>query len=467
MKRKLNICLLNNVVPHVSLASTSIPLSILYLGTYLKRENHNVDILDRRTFKSDKSCIDAMKATNPDLVGISFYSNGYTITFEQVNRIRRISKSLKIVLGGPEVSVNREGVANIFKNVDYFLAGEAELTLMQLANSLAEHDEKQIQSIEGLSYRQNGEIYHNPLPEPIKDIDSFLFPNRDLIDNEIVRKHYFRPGLKKPTDVIITSRGCPFSCNFCSQYIPRYRARSPENVLEEISELYKRGVRGLQIQDDSFTINPKRSSKILEGICERGWKLSISLRGRVDKVNPQFVRLMKRAGVRSMTLGIESGSQKILDAMNKKTTVEQNFRAIQLVRNAGMACYVDFFIGYPGETRSTIKETSEFLLKAKPHGINMGVLFPLHGSTVYNEAKEKGTLVGKWGVLEDDPWVKLPWIEDIEELWDIWHSIQKLFWNNRRIVLGIVKRHLFMFDFNDYWNLLKRIICIKLKLGIN
>ena len=135
------------------------------------------------------------------------------------------------------MSANREEVAHIFHKVDYFLAGEAEYTIVKLANYLGEHNEKDLESIEGLSYRINGNIHHNSVPPPIKDIDSLPFPQRDLLSPETY-KQYYRIGLKRPSDVIITSRGCPFSCKFCYSLTPGYRPRSPENVLDEIGEIY-------------------------------------------------------------------------------------------------------------------------------------------------------------------------------------------------------------------------------------
>ncbi len=133
-------------------------------------------------------------------------------------------------------------------------------------HNLGEHNEKDLISIEGLSYRINGNIQHNPVLPPIKDIDSLHFTQRDLISLETY-KQYYRIGLKRSSDVIITSRGCPFSCKFCYSLTPGYRSRSPGNVLTEIGKIYKRS-RGLSIVDDNFTVNRKRCITILEGVLK-------------------------------------------------------------------------------------------------------------------------------------------------------------------------------------------------------
>lgn len=329
-KNKLRVALVSNNQSPLSLGN-DVPISLLYLGAQLEREGHTVFVLDRRTFKTDKTFLNALKNVKADLIGLSFFASSYTCVYKLVNQIRRFAPSVKILLGGPEVSANRQEVMQLFSKVDYLLAGEAEYTLAQLANCTSERDETGLKKIEGLSYRKDGEVQHNPMPAPIKDIDNIPFPRRDLFSPKIWKKFFYRPGLSRPTDVILTSRGCPFKCRFCYRLTPGYRARSPENVLAEMSEIYARGTRGLNIVDDNFTVNRKRCIEILEGALQRGWRFAIKCRGRVNSLDAELLQLMRKAGVRSVTFGIESGSQKMLDAMNKKTTVEQNYEAIRMV----------------------------------------------------------------------------------------------------------------------------------------
>ena len=167
--------------------------------------------------------------------------------------------------------------------------------------------------------------------------------------------------------------------------------------------------------------------------------------------------LMKKAGVRSVTFGIESGSQKVLDAMNKQVTVEQNYEAIRMVRAARLQCYADIFLGFPGETPDTIRETSDFLLKAKPTGINMGWLYPLHGTEVYEQVKQDGTLVGDWGLLEEYPWVKLPWLHDIEELQREHRKISHRFWLNPIVIIRGIKSNIRYFGPHDYLDVFRAV----------
>jgi len=456
--KHLTVALVLNIPGGGSNIGKHVPISLLYLGTELKRAGHTAVVLDRRNFPRETDFLSALKQVGADLIGVPLYADCYALTYELINKVRRFAPSTKIVLGGPEVSANLDGVAQTFEGkADYLLCGEADYTLARLADALAAGDTDALESVDGLTYWIDGEIRHNRRPDPVKDIDDVPFPDRDLISQWDWKHHYYRIGLKRPSDVILTSRGCPFSCRFCYRLAPGYRARSPENVLDEMAYIYARRTRGLSIIDDNFLSSRRRCVAILEGMLRRGWKFTIKCRGSVHSVDPELLALMKRAGVRAVTYGLESGSQKVLDAMGKKTTVEQNYRAIRITREAGLLCYVDLFLGYPGETRETIRETSDFLAKARPTGINMGVLFPLHGTYIYDQARQDGTLVGDWGLLEDYPWVKLPWIDDAEDLWDEHRRASRRFWLNPRVVAGALGAGLRSLSLGDYWSALKEV----------
>ncbi len=435
-----------------------IPLSLLYLGAQLNRNGHETVVLDRRTFSSGDAFLEALRATQSDLIGICLYADGYTTTYRLVNQIRRFDSVPKILVGGPEVTAHRSVVTNVFDNVDYFLAGEAEYTLVKLADCIATGNNEGFNSIEGLSCREDGQLIHIPPPAAIEDVDGIAFPDRDLISPANWKKTYYRPGLGRPSDSILTSRGCPFTCKFCYRTTEGYRARSPENVLEELAQIHKRGSKGLFIIDDNFTLNQKRCTAILEGILERGWKFSIKCRGRVSGMNPDLLKLMKRAGVHSISLGIESGSQKILDTMDKKTTVEQNYKAIRMIIDSGIQCYADMFLGYPGETRETIRETGDFIMRAKPTGILLGALYPLHGTEVFEQAKREGQLIGDWGILQDSPWVKLPWMNDYDDLAREVRMLRRKFYLNPGVLIRGMKANIRHFSPRDYLDVCSSII---------
>lgn len=449
MKKYGKIALLLDIKPSNYPAGVFPPLSLLYLATLPKQQGFLVDIFDRRLYGSDHSFHSAIISAKPDIIGSSLFANNYTDVYKTTLSLKRVLPSAVFILGGPEASVDSLNVFKTFyPHQDFLLAGEADHSFMQLVDSLAQNDKEALYNIPGLHFFDS-EFITNSAQPPIENLDDIPIPSREVIPNA-QWKQYRRLGLGAPADMLITSRGCPYSCKFCFQMTPIYRSRSAENVLEEIDQIYRRGTRAINIADDNFSANRKRCLAILEGVLSRGYSIKFKGRGRVNNMDPELLALMKRAGFQSIALGIESGSQAVLDAMSKKTTVEQNARAIAMVKEAGMQCYADLFLGYPGETLDTIRETSDFLLRTKPTAVNMGILYPLHGTSVFDEAQKNGTLVGDWGLLQEPPWVRLPWMSDFNDLVIEWRKVSRTFWLNPSILTQVTLSNIRHFTFSDY-----------------
>jgi radical SAM superfamily enzyme YgiQ (UPF0313 family) len=180
--------------------------------------------------------------------------------------------------------------------------------------------------------------------------------------------------------------------------------------------LQSRGVRHLHIMDDAFTVNKKRCHEIADEMIRRKYGFKLKIRSRVNSIDLEILKKLKRAGVKEIVYGLESGSQAILDSMDKHTTVELNERAVQLTNKAGIFCVGDIMIGMPGETPDTINETIAFLKRNMVIVGNVPYLYPLPGTKVYDDAKANGTLRGEWGTDDCVPWIKLPWIKSIGDL---------------------------------------------------
>jgi len=249
------------------------------------------------------------------------------------------------------------------------------------------------------------------------DLDTIPFPARELLDDAYRRHVYWRIEHRGTTDVIITSRGCPYNCRFCFRISKKFRLRSPDNIMRELIDIRSRGTKSVHIMDDLFVWNKERCLTILDMIRRERLGMEFKVRARVDLIDEDLLRAMKRTGVRSVVYGIESGSQKVLELMHKQSTPEMNYRAIALTKKAGIQCYADAFLGFPGETPETIRETERLLIKARPTAVNISVMYPLPGTKVYDDAREAGTLIGDWDITDDQPWIKLPWVNDRHELW--------------------------------------------------
>lgn len=417
------------------------PLAILYLATNLQKHNHEVAVFDRDGYDDGlPGLIDGVSDYKPGLVGLPLFSTreSFHAARTVVQQLRHKLPTAKIVLGGPHASACPEQTLQWYPEADFVLRGEAEHTLPLLTAQLDKNAVRP--EVPGLSYRDGNEIVSIPLGESIADLDSIPIPDRKFLWENYRRKIYWRLERKGITDYMVTGRGCPFRCKFCFQMErSTFRTRSPENILQELEYLASLGITSIDFEDDLFTAKRERCLKVCRMIREAGLRLDLKVRSHVNTIDEELLAELRKAGVKTVVFGIESGSQKVLEAMNKKSRVERNMEAIQITKKAGLQCYADLFIGFPGETRETLAETERFLRKAKPTAINMSVLVPFPGTPVYAEAKANGTLVGDWTIDGPTPFVKLPWTDNREVLWEIQRGIVRRYYSQVGVLLQILR----------------------------
>ena len=418
------------------------PVSLLYLASALQQADQEVFVLDiDEDHRSFGDILDLLKEISPDLVGIPLYTLVLAKGYEFVKFISQEKVPWKILIGGPHATIRPDEALDEFEACDYVLRGESEKSIVELISRL--ESGKSLDNVKGLSFRKGGQNRHNPDAEFITELDEIPFPARDVLKSAYEKQTYWRLGHRGTTDFIITSRGCPYDCNFCFRLSKKFRTRSPENIIAELKDLKSRGIHNVHIMDDLFVWNKPRFMKIVDLIKQEDLQMQFKVRARVNFIDEEMLQAMKQAGVKSVVYGIESGSQKILDAMNKRTTVAMNYKAISMTKKAGLQCYADMFLGYPGETLETISETENLIMKARPTAINLSVMYPLPGTRVYNEAKENGTLRRDWNVQGSYAWIQLPWVEQLIDLFKIRKRIVRKFllhpvviWNGLRATLG-------------------------------
>lgn len=392
------------------------PLNLLYLAASLRECGHSVDVLDANAWRmSDEQIEAAVRASRPRLVGIAVYSE----ILAQVRQLIHIAKSggaEKVVLGGPHATAVSERTLGYFPEADFTLCGEAEHTLPMLVRALDQPAD--FATIPGLWWRDDGTIRMNPCSAERPDVHHLPLPARDLVDAAYRAGRYYTVMVRsRPVDTIMTSRGCPFRCNFCYNTNYKYRGREPEAVLDELVRIRDRGIRNVEIVDDHFTADRKRAVRIFDLIIREKLGISFRIKSRVNVVDAEFLAKARQAGAYQVSYGTESGVQRILDAMNKKIKVEHIAEAIELTRQAGMASHTSWVLGYPGETPETIAETVDFIVKLKPTTANVAVLRPYPETAAFHEAKDAGMLVGDWHPdAEGFPWVKLPWVQSKDDL---------------------------------------------------
>ncbi|MBM4439235.1 MAG: radical SAM protein [Candidatus Rokubacteria bacterium] len=359
------------VAPHLGLG---------YLASALRRGGHEVAVLDgvREDVVYDPS--------RYDLVGLTAMTTYFP---EMVAEVRRAKAyGLPTIIGGPHVIADPEGSLRQ-SGADYACAGEGELLLTALANGEAP------EKIQGLCYWKDGAVVRNGSTPFYKALDEFGGPAWDLIDP---RSYPPAPhgmiARRFPLAPIITTRGCPYSCTYCSAPITAGKAmryRTPKQVVDEIEVLHREyGVREVQIEDDNFTIKREHAVAICEELIRRDLPVIWSLPNgvRIDRLDPELLRLMKRAGCYLMALGIESSSQRILDMVKKKLDVALVRRVVGWVNESGIEAWGFFMIGFPTETREEVEATVEFALSLPLDRVQFTKTTPLPGTDIYDYWRE-------------------------------------------------------------------------------
>lgn len=389
------------------------PLNLLYLARALLRAGVQVHVLDANALALPRDQTVALaRQLRPDLVGIPLYTEILSSVHRLAQSLREALPETRLVLGGAHASALPRETLDQFPAVDFILAGPAERSIVQLSEALS--GARGLVDVEGLTYRADGAIAQTALAAPGRQLDDVGTPARELVQKLYDRGLYYTLLVRtRPVDTLVTSRGCPFACTFCYNQDHAYRHHSVDHVMDEILSIHGRGVRDIEIVDDTFTFHRERALEILGRIIKERLPLSFRIKSRVDVIDPEFVRTARRAGVYMISYGMESADDEILRRMNKRTTVEQNERAARLTMEAGIACHTSWIIGHPGETPESIARTIDFIVKVKPTTAQIGLLRPYPQTTVYREAKDLGWLRGEWRVDSDEyPWVQLPWVRD-------------------------------------------------------
>ena len=330
-------------------------LGLGYLSAYLRQHDFKVGIIDLWKKQLNPNTIkEFVLKYNPQIIGISTMTDNFENGAKIARIIKEINNDIKIIFGGAHVTFrDKESLFN-HNAIDIIARGEAEYTLLELANFYI-HSKGELSNIDGITYRSNTDIIRTKNRELICDLDILPFPDRTKIDKDIV------VGVQ-------TSRGCPGQCIFCCASGlsgGKYRRRSANNVVNEIEILLNKGVKTIFFQDDTITVDLKRLHEIIDLIEEKKLKFRWSAESRVDVLekDPSIIQRMVDAGCIGLQFGVESGSQKMLNALKKNIKIEQIYNAVTNAANAGLSPRCTFLIGHPFETYESISETIEFAKK--------------------------------------------------------------------------------------------------------
>ena len=365
------------------------PLGLGYLASYLRKNGFTVNIVDA-TFIGEEAAIQRVKESRPKIIGVSSMFTMKEATFRFA---RALGGSCELIIaGGPLPTVDP---TSYLEHFDLVAVGEGEETLLDLVNG------KKLGEIPGIVFREQdgrllrsfekgGEIVKTAARAPLENLDSIPLPSRDLFDNEGYLRYYKRRGSHTVTS-IITSRGCPFACDFCSHPIfgSSFRERSPGNIADEVEQVLKLGYERVFFQDDCFTLTKKRVIQFCDEVDGRGLKFGWECLSRVDNMDKETALRMRKAGCDQVFFGLESGSERVLKIMNKSATPDQGRIAVEAAHEAGLKTGAFFIFGYPGDDDESMLETLRFASRLPLDYLGFTLPYPIPGTPLYDRVKDK------------------------------------------------------------------------------
>jgi anaerobic magnesium-protoporphyrin IX monomethyl ester cyclase len=424
--------------PSVHSHPAFIPLGIAYIGAIAEKEGHEVTVIDCQAEKLTYETFRGRITQNQsDLIGVTATTLLYKSAMKLITIAKETQPKAVTVLGGSHGTFWDENALKEYSSLDIVVRREGEQTFIELLDKV--QNQSSLSNVLGITYRQENKIVRNPDRPFIKDLDSLPFPAHHLLP----LKHLKHNG--KILFPLISSRGCVYWCDFCStvrMFGRAYRMRSPKNVVDEMQLIHdKYGVEQVTFYDDAFTVDRNRVIKICDELHSRKLRMIWDCGTRVDMVDRELIKTMHSAGCIAVWLGVESGSEVILGAMNKRIKLDQTRLAYKTAHDVGLMTIANVVLGFPGETEKTALETIRFVKELDPDDVGYYIATPYPGTPMYDQVKEKGWL----RVTDFDkydtagPTFETPWLS-MEKLAEIRYKAYRQFYLRPKYVLKMMRR---------------------------
>jgi radical SAM superfamily enzyme YgiQ (UPF0313 family) len=384
------------------------PLGILYLSAWLEQNGYPNEVFDS-TFSDFDALCQLLQQDPPDVIAV------YTNLMTKLNVLRLIRfvraapelRRTRMVLGGPEVRNHAENFLQ--HGADIIVVGEGEETMLAIVRTLEHSDPdtsnaRLIEGIEGcIALDEKGGMVQNPERPLLRQLDELPVPARHKIRLEDYLEAWkMRHGYSAFS--VSTMRGCPYTCKWCSRavYGQTYRRRSPAHVVAELRELRSRyDFDTVWFVDDVFTISHRWLSEFRDETLRAGLSIKYECITRADRMNEEVIRLLKESGCFLVWIGAESGSQRVIDAMDRRVDVQQVRAMIRAARAAGLEAGTFLMLGYPGETEADIEETIRHLKESRPDHYTITLAYPIKGTPLYTETRETFVHAPDWATSTD------------------------------------------------------------------
>lgn len=386
------------------------PLGTIYAAAVLKEAGYKVRLFDPMFRNTPEELDLILKHKTPTFLVIYDDCFNYLTKMCLSNmrnaalRMTSIAKSygVKVIIASSDASDHFDLYLN--QGADFVIRGEAEITLKELITALSTHKTADISRIAGIAYHQEGQTYLTPKRPVLNELDTLPGPAWELVDIESYKQKWLRHHDYFSLNMV-TTRGCPYKCNWCAKpiYGNRYNSHAPDRIAEQLEYLIQNFAPDhIWFCDDIFGLKPGWVEEFMENIKKRNLKFRFKIQSRADLlIRDETVRSLASSGCESVWLGAESGSQKVLDAMEKGITVEEIYKATRTLKSAGIKPSLFLQFGYPDEHIQDIKQTIKMVHDLLPQDIGISVAYPLPGTRFYERVKEDLKVKANWTDSDD------------------------------------------------------------------
>jgi len=364
------------------------PLGILYLAAVLEKESISVQVMDAalERFSLDET-FERIQSLSPKIIGFSVCTPDYRVIDQFAYLVKNRFPEIKIVMGGPHATLDPDGVLS-FPHVDFVIRGEGEYSFLEFCRVYSQGKESQFRNILGLSFRENGNVIHNPDRFMVENLDEISFPARHLIPLMKYR-NYGRVYKRKPVGVMITSRGCPLQCIFCAHEIfgRKYRFMGAPRIVEEIKLLQEKyGVKEILFREDNFTANRKRVLEFCDILIKEKMDITWMCLADANSITEEMAIRMKEAGCWHIGIGVESGNQEIINILKKNIKLERVEKVFNFLHKVGIKTLAFFMIGNYADTKETIEDTIRFANRLNTDFAIFTITTPFPGTELFEMA---------------------------------------------------------------------------------
>lgn len=449
-----NLVKLANIIPNLGLG---------YIAASLEKHGFKVKILDCFVEGiSTSDLVNVIKNERPEVVGFTATVLSINSALEAAQAIKNSAPEVFLIIGGPQVSaLPQETMAR--STFDVGVIGEGEITIIELLNA-RENGDNNYENINGIIFRKNGKLILSPKRPPTQNLSSLPHPAFHLLPPLSSYKYSPISTLKMPCAHLISSRGCPFSCKFCDKSVTgsKFRARDPEDVVEEIEKLIKNyKIREIKFFDDTFSFDNERVYEICDLMDKKKIDIPWSCIMHPGTVNKNLLNRIKSSGCWQVVFGLESGNQRILDTIGKPLTLEQSRTAVRLSHEVGLNVRATLIVGLPNETSKTINDTLNFTKEIELDTASFYIFSPYPGCDLFKELKENGEIIHTdyeyYQLVINPKKAKLPFVpQDMSEyeLRYLANKCYKDFYLRPKYIMSQLKQIKNFYHLRRYWRCL-------------